>query len=294
MSTNTTIRRPRLTICLFCASLAITSIAALTGCNTETNALSSSHERATLALDETITARGPSLDSDEGDGEPSPERRPPWQECEETCPAGPPGPQGPAGEEGPAGEPGSPIDRNAIYSALSYRGPGGDAIGQTIIASCSNAGDILLNCTCQGSTHTTSIIEESPLNPLSDVTLVPIARNRGPGSDEPDQCLCLTDGVESGDVIAAMATCISATPLCDGDPPADFGEVCGNVCGLGTIGCDGTCDADPGAPGVGDDCVYAECSCGDIDGRINCLGECTPLTVLSSCCLFCGGYCPPF
>lgn len=94
--------------------------------------------------------------------------------------------------------------------------------------------------------------------------------------------------------VAAVATCMAAQPACKGAPPAGFGELCGTECGAGTVQCDGTCNAFEGHPQKGDSCVYAQCSCGDIEGQIDCNGECKPVGIITRCCLLCGSYCSPF
>ena len=208
-------------------------------------------------------------------------------------PAGPPGPQGPAGvpgppgptglqgPAGPQGPPGPPgpaggLDHAAIYPVA--------AAGSSV--ACASATDTLLDCLC-GSGSGAAV--GAALN-QGGAAVTPGEPVRTPG--QPDRCVCSGSGVTvaaahcvsasgavcpEGESSSAETFCSSAcggvgTAGCDGSCdaplPASYGQSCSNSCGSGTIGCDGTCSA--GAANAGQDCSN-DCS----SGTIQCDGTCS-------------------
>ena len=94
-------------------------------------------------------------------------------------------------------------------------------------------------------------------------------------------------------MVAAVATCAAPEPICGGASAPDAGAICTTACGVGEVGCDGTCGASAGPENLGEVCVYANCVRGDIPGRIGCGGICEPSGFANRCCLLCGGVCSP-
>lgn len=209
-----------------------------------------------------------------------------WNAIGPQGPEGPQGQRGPAGPVGPMGPTGTGIlTKSAVYTVIE-KNPNNGGYRE---AYCEDPDDILLNCSCR--------------QQVSDFTVwIAMAMNKTV-SDTPDFCRCVSSGVAAGGGIQQMghgrgedfevhATCVRAAgPVCNGNPPYGYGEVCNGACETGQIACDGSCDAPPAPDDQGDDCSAA-CRCNGLtghyyrytEGEMDC-GICRPVNG-------CGGVCP--
>jgi hypothetical protein len=130
-----------------------------------------------------------------------------------------------------------------------------------------------LNCSCRPA--------------VSDSTIYAAVAINHTNSEVPDACRCVTAGKASlapwyswgrAATLEVHATCVSAAgPICGANPPLNYGEECQGACELGTVECDGTCNAPPEPVDQGDSCT-AWCQCSNIlgtyyrdtEGTMNC------------------------
>lgn len=184
-------------------------------------------------------------------------------------PVGPAGPQGEPGEQGPAGPagssggPGGQLARDRIYSAVGMETSG------PVTAACDAPSDVMLDCRC----HAVAVATAYPGGTMTSGLL--LFHGAGAG---PDECECAGSTTPT----IAVARCASAEPLCEGEPVAEVGSVCTNVCGVGSVDCDGTCTAPEVPTNLGMSCTGSCLSCHPFNGCtsipgtgvIGCDGEC--------------------